>query len=107
MAGKTDLLLPINYTAPGAYGISEEVIIGDEEGQWLSEARNAVYTDDGLLAPRKLFRRFNQPSTGIPNLLNTPFYPTYAGKRYLVSANQGLYNQYGSNLFDLSFTTDH
>jgi hypothetical protein len=99
---RTSLLLPLNLTAPGAFGITEELSMAGEDSRWLFEAQNAVFTDEGLLAPRKMFRQW-RAGFNVPGIATNPFFTTASGNGYYIVMGDKIYTLSGNDIFDYNF----
>ncbi len=104
MAEKSSLLFPYPVTIPGGYGFTEEQSLAGEVQPWLFEAHNAVFTKDGLIAPRELWRGLYGDTVGHPaGIATEQFYPTYAGTEYFISINRRIYKPSTGSLDLYSF----
>ena len=104
MPSKAAQLIPLNLSAPGAAGLTGETSMAGDKEEWLFEAHNAVYNNEGLLAPRRLWRKAEWTGVYDPQ----PFpegsivYPAFAAGIYFAAGDGKIWVQSGTDLTTLA-----
>ena len=97
-------VIPLNLSAPGAAGVTDQTSIAGDVEEWLFDAFNAIYNQEGLLAPRRLWRIPDEATLGYvpqPFTEGSTVYATFAGGVYFVSDNGKIWNDRGVDLTTL------